>query len=117
MTEEVMTQLAHYEMACQIWDEAHRLYAGTTMMDWMLTIASLINTKHKDGEDIAANIAKMKGYHRNIILMNSFAALPDHYASAEAKHRICEEHGIHLSQTKGSNTSYQASHNCGSLDP
>ncbi|KIK78695.1 hypothetical protein PAXRUDRAFT_16736 [Paxillus rubicundulus Ve08.2h10] len=70
VTEEVMTQLAHYETACQIWDKARWLYTGTTVMDWTLTIASLINTKHKDGEDIAAHIAKMKGYHHNIILMN-----------------------------------------------
>ncbi|KIJ18409.1 hypothetical protein PAXINDRAFT_8654 [Paxillus involutus ATCC 200175] len=125
MTEEAMTQLAHYETACQIWDEAHCPYAGTTVTDWMLTIASLVNMKHKDGEDIATHITKMKGYRHNIILMNcnindnlftcflrlsmppswniAFTALPDHYTSAEV------EHGIRLSQTKGSNTLYQAS--------
>ncbi|KIJ61053.1 hypothetical protein HYDPIDRAFT_31762 [Hydnomerulius pinastri MD-312] len=139
MSEEVMTQLAHYETAWQIWDEARRLYAGTTVTDWTLTIASLVNTKLKDGEDVAAHIAKMKGYQRDIILMNrdiddelfacflrlsmppswniAFAALPDRYASSEVERRICEEYGIRLSQTSNPLSSYQASQDCRSLDP
>jgi hypothetical protein len=90
------------------------------MTDYTLTITSLVTTKFVDGEDPAAHIAKMKGFHHDLMLMNRdlndslfvcflcismpltwnyvFAGLPQTYTSAEVEHRIKDEHGIKTNQ-------------------
>ena len=90
-----------------MWEEAKRLYSGTTAMDWTLTVTTIITTHYTDGEDVSAHITKMKGYRRNLILMQQdladelfacflcismpstwnyvFAALPDHYNMTEVE--------------------------------
>ena len=110
MTEEVQNQLRHLPTASEIWSESQHLYVNTTATDWTLTIAFIVMTHYTDGEDIAAHIAKMKGYHRDLVLMQHniddelfvcflwismptswnyvFAALPDQYSSAEVEQHI-----------------------------
>ncbi|KAF5377001.1 hypothetical protein D9615_007326 [Tricholomella constricta] len=69
MTEEVVNQLGHHREAAVIWLEAQRLFAGRTLTDWTLTITSLVTTKYVDGDDLPAHIARMKGYRRDLIMM------------------------------------------------
>lgn len=110
MTEEVQNQLRHLPTASEIWSESQHLYVNTTATDWTLTIAFIVMTHYTDGEDIAAHITKMKGYHRDLVLMQHniddelfvcflwismptswnyvFAALPDQYSSAEVEQHI-----------------------------
>lgn len=120
MSEEVAVQMSHLRVASEIWSEARRLFSGQTMTDFTLTITSLVTTKYIDGEDISAHIAKMKGFHRDLMLMNRdiddglfgcflrismpptwnyvFAGLPQSYTSAEVERRIKDEHGIKTNQ-------------------
>jgi len=115
-------------MAAEIWMEARRLYMGTTATNWTLTITTLVSTHYTDGEDVLAHITKMKSYCRDLLLMQHnidnelfacflrismpsswnyiFAALPEHYMSAEVEQRIRDEYGVCTSQ--GANTSLQA---------
>ena len=91
----------------EMWAEAWCLYAGTTTMDWTLTITALVTTHYTDSEDVTEHIAKMKAYCCDLILMQHdiadklfvcflcismpstwnyvFAALPDYYTSAEVE--------------------------------
>ena len=120
MAEEVAVQMSHLRNAAEIWNEARRLFSGQTMTDFTLTITSLVTSKFVDGEDPAAHIAKMKGYRRDLMLMNRdlddslfacflrismppnwnyvFAGLPQFYTSAEVERRIKDEHGIKTNQ-------------------
>ena len=90
--------------------EARRLYVNTTATDWTLTITALVTTHYTDGEDINAHITKMQGHCQDLVMMQRdiddklfacylrismpstwnyiFAALPDHYTSAEVERRI-----------------------------
>ena len=90
-----------------MWEEAKRLYSGTTAMDWTLMVTVIITTCYTDGEDVSVHITKMKGYRCDLILMQRdladklftcflrismpstwnyvFAALPDHYNMTEVK--------------------------------
>src|SRR5882762_4953676 len=90
------------------------------MMDFTLTITSLVTMKYVDGEDVAAHIVKMKSFCQDLMLMNRdledglfacflrismppswnyvFAGLPQMYTSAEVERRIKEEHGIKANQ-------------------
>ncbi|KAF8555518.1 hypothetical protein OG21DRAFT_1568786 [Imleria badia] len=52
-----------------IWAEARHLYLGTTATDWTLIITALATTRFTDGKDIATQIAKMKSYGRDLVLM------------------------------------------------
>src|SRR6266436_6506328 len=70
MSEEVAVQMSHLRNASEIWSEAKRLFSRQTMTDYTLTITSLVTTKFVDGEDPATHIAKMKGYRRDLMLMN-----------------------------------------------
>ena len=70
MAEEVAIQMSHLRSAHEIWSEARRLFSGQTMTDFTLTITSLVTTKYVDGEDVAAHIAKMKGFRRDLMLMD-----------------------------------------------
>ena len=70
MAEEVAVQMSHLRNAHEIWSEARRLFSGQTMTDFTLTITSLVTTKYVDGEDVAAHIVKMKGFRRDLMLMN-----------------------------------------------
>jgi hypothetical protein len=120
MAEEVAIQMSHLRSAHEIWSEARRLFSGQTMTDFTLTITSLVTTKYVDGEDVAAHIAKMKGFRRDLMLMDRdledglfacflrismppswnyvFAGLPQMYTSAEVERRIKDEHGIKANQ-------------------
>ncbi|KIM58041.1 hypothetical protein SCLCIDRAFT_16854 [Scleroderma citrinum Foug A] len=132
MTEEVQNQLGHLPTASEIWSEAQHLYVKTTTTDWTLTITSIVTTHYTDGKDIAAHIAKMKGYCRDLVLMQRdindelftcflrismptswnyvFAALPDQYSSAEVERHIRDEYGVCMSQSTSTSTAFQASH-------
>jgi len=116
----------------ELWAEAQCLYANTTAMDWTLTITSMVTTRHTDGEDIATHIAKMKTYCHDLILMQRdiddelfacflrismpttwnyvFAALPDHYSSAEVEWHIRDEYGVRMSQSTSTSTTFQVSY-------
>jgi len=107
-------------MAKEIWKEARHLFSGQTLTDWMLTISSMVTTKFIDGEDISMHIAKMKSYHRDLIMMNRnidddlfacfvrismpaswnyvFARLPDKYTSSEVERCIKDEYGVRNNQ-------------------
>jgi gag-polypeptide of LTR copia-type len=120
MAEEVAVQMSHLQNAAEIWSEARHLFSGQTMTDFTLTITSLVTTKFIDGEDPATHIAKMKGYRRDLMLMNRdlddslfacflrismpptwnyvFAGLPQLYTSAEVERRVKDEHGIKTNQ-------------------
>jgi hypothetical protein len=120
MAEEVAVQMSHLRNAAEIWNEARRLFSGQTMTDFTLTITSLVTTKFIDGEDPATHIVKMKGYRRDLMLMNRdlddslfacflrismpptwnyvFAGLPQLYTSAEVERRIKDEYGIKTNQ-------------------
>ena len=130
MSEEVQNQIRHLYRASDIWMEARRLYVNTTATDWTLTITALVTTHYTDGEDINAHITKMQGHHRDLVMMQCdiddelfacylrismpstwnyvFAALPDHYTSAEVEWRIRDEYGICSSQSATS-SAFQAS--------
>ena len=64
-----MVQVSHIKVASEIWNEARHLFSGQTLTDFTLTITSLVTTKYVDGDDVAAHLAKMKGYHHNLTLM------------------------------------------------
>jgi gag-polypeptide of LTR copia-type len=120
MAEEVAIQMSHLRSAHEIWSEARRLFSGQTMTDFTLTITSLVTTKYIDGEDVAAHIAKMRGFRRDLMLMDRdledrlfacflhismpptwnyvFAGLPQMYTSAEVEHRVKDEHSIKANQ-------------------
>ena len=120
MSEEIQSQIGDLPTAAGMWAEARRLYASTTATDWTLTITSLVTTRYTDGDDVAAHISKMKGYRRDLVLMQRdidnelfacflrismpptwdvvFATLPDHYTSSEVERRIRGEHTVHTSQ-------------------
>lgn len=75
--------------------------------DWTLIITALVTTRYTDGEDAAAHITKMKTYRCDLLMMQRdiddelfacflcismpsswnyvFAALPEHYTSAEVE--------------------------------
>ena len=108
--------MSHLRSTHEIWGEARCLFSGQTMMDFTLTITSLVTTKYVDGEDVAVHIAKMKGFHRDLMLMNRdledglfacflrismpptwnyvFAGLPQMYTSTEVERRVKDEFGI-----------------------
>lgn len=112
--------MSHLNVTSEIWYEARQLFSGQTMTDFTLTITSLVTTKYVDGEDIAAHIAKMEGFCRNLMLMSRdiddslfacfirismpptwnyvFAGLPQSYTSAEVERRIKDEYGIKTNQ-------------------
>ena len=107
MSEDIVVQISHIKLASEIWSEARRLFSGQTIMDFTLTITSLVTTKYVDGEDIPAHLAKIKGYRRDLTLMGRdiddglfacfmrismpptwnyvFAGLPNDYTSAEVE--------------------------------
>ena len=62
MTEEIAAQIGHIQEASEMWEEAKRLYSGTTAMDWTLMVTAIVTTRYTDGKDVSAHIAKMKGY-------------------------------------------------------
>ena len=117
---EVAVQMGHLTYAHDIWDEAHHLFSGQTMTDFTLMIISLAMMKYVDSEDPSAHIAKMKGFCRDLMLMNQsiddklfacflrismpltwnyvFAGLPQKYSSAKVEHRIKDEHSIKSNQ-------------------
>ena len=121
MSEEVQNKIGHLYRASDMWMEARRLYANTTPTDWTLTITALVTTCYTDGKDINAHIKKMQSHRRDLIMMQHdidnelfacylcismlstwnyvFAALPDHYTSAEVERRIQDEYGIRSSQS------------------
>jgi hypothetical protein len=90
------------------------------MMDYILTITSLVTMKFMDGEDPAAHIVNMKGFCRDLMLMNQdlndslfmcflrismpptwnyvFTGLPQAYTSAEVERQIEDKHGIKTNQ-------------------
>ena len=70
MAEEVAIQMSHLWSVHKIWIEARCLFSRQTMTDFTLTITSLVTTKYVDGEDVAAHIAKMKGFRCDLMLMN-----------------------------------------------
>ncbi|TFY63604.1 hypothetical protein EVJ58_g3163 [Rhodofomes roseus] len=129
MTEEVLAQIGYLKNAASIWAEARRLYAGQSSTDWTMTITNLVTTRYADGQDLLAHIAKMKGFRRDLILMNRdiddelyacflrismptswnyvFAGLPDRYSSQEVERRLKDEHGIRANQQTQSR-SYRA---------
>lgn len=102
------------------------------MTDFTLTITSLVTTKYIDGKDPSTHIAKMKGFRRDLMLMQQsvndelftcflrismpptwnyvFAGLPQKYSSAEVERRIKDEHGIKSNQQSVA-MAYQAMHN------
>ncbi|TFY56531.1 hypothetical protein EVJ58_g7579 [Rhodofomes roseus] len=120
MTEEVLAQIGYLKNAASIWAEARRLYAGQSSTDWTMTITNLVTTRYAVGQDLLAHIAKMKGFCRDLILMNRdiddelyacflrismptswnyvFAGLPDRYSSQEVERQLKDEHGIHANQ-------------------
>jgi len=130
MTEEIAAQIGHIENASKMWNEARRLYSGTTATDWTLVITALVTTRYTDGEDISAHLAKMNGYRRDLLLMRRdiaddlfacflrismpqtwnyvFAALPDHYTSTEVERRIRDEYGVRTSQAGTATSALQA---------
>lgn len=69
MDKKPLNQVGHLPTAVEIWAEMHRLYSGTTAMDWTLTITSLVTTCYTNGEDAATHISKMKALHCDLILM------------------------------------------------
>ena len=101
-----------------------------TATDWTLTITALVTTCYTDSEDINTHITKMQGHCQDLVMMQHdiddklfacylcismpstwnyvFAALPDHYTSAEVEWYIQDEYGIHSSQSATSST-FQAS--------
>ena len=107
MTEEKQHEIGHLPTAAEIWTEAHHLYMGSTATDWTLTIMALVTTHYNDGEDATVHITKMKTYHHDLLFMQRniddelfacflcismpsswnyvFAALPEHYTSAEVE--------------------------------
>ena len=110
MTEEKQHEIGHLPTAAEIWTEAHCLYMGLTATDWTLTITALMTTCYNDGEDATVHITKMKTYHCDLLFMQRnidnelfacflhismplswnyvFAALPEHYTSAEVEQHI-----------------------------
>jgi hypothetical protein len=120
MAEEVAIQMSHLRSAHEIWSKARHLFSGQTMTDFTLTITSLVTTKYIDGDDVAAHIAKMKGFHCDLMLMDRdledglfacflrilmpptwsyiFAGLPQMYTSAEVERRVKDEHSIKANQ-------------------
>jgi hypothetical protein len=124
MSEEIQNQIGHLPTAAEMWAEARRLYASATATDWTLAITSLVTARYTDGDDVAAHISKMKGYRRDLVLMQRdideelfacflrismpstwddvFATLPDHYTSLEVEQRIRDEYGVRTSQSTAS---------------
>ena len=124
MSEEVQSQIGHIMHAAEMWAEARHLYAGTMATDWTLTITALVTTRYTDGEDTTEHIAKMKAYHRDLILMQHdiadelfacflcismpstwnyvFTTLPNYYTSAEVERCIRDKSGICMSQAAAS---------------
>ena len=120
MAEDVNLQLSHFSSAAEIWSEARRLYSSQMITDYTLTVTNLVTTKYEEGDDIMAHLAKIKGWRRDLILMNRdipddlfacfmrismpaswnyiFAGLPAQYTSAEVERRIKDEHGVRLNQ-------------------
>ena len=107
MMEEKQHEIGHLPMAAEIWMEAHRLYMGSMVTDWTLTIMALVTSHYNDGEDATAHITKMKTYHHDLLFMQHdiddelfacflhismplswnyvFAALLEHYTSAKVE--------------------------------
>ena len=124
MSEEIQNQIGHLPTAAEMWEEARRLYASATAMDWTLAIRSLVTTCYTDGDDVAAHISEMKGYRRDLTLMQRdiddelfacflrismpstwddvFATLSDHYTSSEVEQRIRDEYGVRTGQSTAS---------------
>ena len=120
MTEEVVCQVSHLQMAEEIWKEACHLFGGQTLTDWTLTISSMVTLKFVDGEDVSIHIAKMKSYHRDLIMMNRnidddlfacfmrismpaswnyvFTGLPDKYTLSEVEQCIKDKYGVRNNQ-------------------
>ena len=120
MSEDIVVQVSHLKVAADIWLEAKRLFSGQTITDFTLMITSLVTTKYVDGEDIAAHLATMKGFRRDLTLMGRdiddglfacflrismpptwnyvFSGLPKDYTSAEVERRIKDEYGIKTNQ-------------------
>ena len=69
MMEEKQHEIGHLPMAAEIWMEARRLYMGSTVTDWTLTIMALVTSHYNDGEDATAHITKMKTYCRDLLFM------------------------------------------------
>ena len=70
MMAEAAVQMGHLTYAHDIWDEACHLFSGQTMTNFTLMITSLVMMKYVDGKDPSAHIAKMKGFHHDLMLMN-----------------------------------------------
>ena len=124
MSEEIQNQIGHLPTAAEMWAEARRLYASATATDWTLAIRSLVTTRYTDGDDVAEHISEMKGYRRDLTLMNRdidddlfacflrismsstwddvFATLSDRYTSSEAEQRIRDEYGVRTGQSTAS---------------
>ena len=66
----LVSQLDAETTAAEAWRDIKRLFAGQTTADYTLTMANLITTKYDGEGDVIEHLMKMKGYRRDLILMN-----------------------------------------------
>lgn len=135
MSDEVATKLGHLATAADMWTEAIHLYGNLTATDWTMLITRLVTEKWtptglSEGDPLD-HIAKMKGYRRDLQLMDRdiddclfacflrismpsdwngiFAGLPSVFNSNEVERRIRDEWAVRSIQAT-TETVWSANH-------